>query len=317
MLIDAHCHIATDCDPCNLNTIAGEYEKFRGSLRLTLMSTNHIDFQYVTELANRLGDMIIPCYGVHPWYSHLFTFETGIDKLAHYKQVFELKEDDEIDEDFLTVLPDPMNFDKHLKVMKRLYETHSVVCVGEIGLDKLFRIPSSGFYSNPDFRSGKEDIRLTNYKTSMKHQKRVFSQQLQLAFELNLSVSIHNVKSGGLIHEVISKEIPDDYSAGVCLHSFTGSLDTLKLFIKTFSKRSSTLFVSLSHFINNRQDKRDELTEILKQISPSNILIESDMAIDQQNPLDHLKAIEKSVLEIKGWESGEIFVTNYQQFLNK
>lgn len=312
MFTDAHCHIGTDVDPSRINELVTKYSK-DDSLKLILMSSNHIDYKYVDKFGE-LGN-VTPSFGVHPWYSHIFTFEeTPVDKKQHYESVFQK----EVDEEFLKILPDPINFQTHLNVLQKLIKKYQVCVIGEIGLDKLFRIPTSGFYSNPEFKG--KDIKLTNYKTSMDHQKKIFIEQLKLGVELNLPISLHNVKSGGVIYEIISRYcLTDDYIGSICLHSYTGSIETLELFIKSFKKRKCKIFVSLSSYINNNEGKNDFLEKILEVLPNDAVLTETDLTLDNQEPVRYLTDIRDAIARIKQLdivETDELILGNYKLFLN-
>lgn len=317
MLIDAHCHVSTECDPLRIDELVKEYAQFEDSLRLILMSTNHIDYQYVDRLAQGLSGMVTPCFGVHPWYSHLFSLDGMISKEGHYRQVFGIKEGSKLDDEILNILPDPIDFNQHLQIMRNLINKYDIAVLGEIGLDKLFRIPTSGFYGNPKFKESKDVVGLTNYKTTMEHQKRIFIEQLKIAVELNLPISVHNVKTSGVIHDIISKELlKSDYSSSVCLHSYTGSIETLELFLKSFKKSKASFYVSLSNFINNSEAKKQELEGILKVMPRGNVLTETDMTIDNMNPIEQLKSIRGSVLRRYDEDDDSLIEGNYHRYLD-
>ncbi|CCH45392.1 putative deoxyribonuclease [Wickerhamomyces ciferrii] len=316
MIFDAHCHIGTDVAKESIDGLVETYKEIclKEDLRLVLMSTNHIDLEYITKFASI--PQVTPSFGVHPWYSHFFTLDQVFDKQKHYSQIFKKES---VDNELLTLLPDPIDFHQHLSMIKQLIPKYQKpIVIGEIGLDKLFRIPTSGFYGNPQCCGKEQDIRLTNYKVNMDHQKRIFIEQLKVAFELNLSISIHNVKTSGVIHEILLKVLKDypNYVGSICLHSYTGSIETLELFIKTFKKSKIHFFISLSSFINNNA-KRDELENVLKIIPDESVLIETDITIENHNPMEKLLEIRELVLRYKNWSNDRILIENYYRYLQK
>ncbi|CDR47432.1 CYFA0S32e00254g1_1 [Cyberlindnera fabianii] len=321
MLADAHCHVSTDFDPLKIDELTQCYSKIKDA-RFVVMSTNHIDYEHVHKLALKTENIIVPSFGVHPWYSHLFTLEPSgclVDKETHYNSIFNKP----ITQELLSLLPIPIHLDEHLdkliSLIKQYRDTHDrSVCWGEIGLDKVFRIPNTGFFANPATRHLTEsDISLTNYRISMTHQRQVFIKQLRIAIELNLPISIHNVKSSGAIHDIIKEELTPDTTSRICLHSYTGSIDTLKMFLSTFEKNkgASKFYASFSSVINGCGPKREELAQLLDCLPKDRVLSETDVTLDrfieQGGPLGLLREI----VGLLGDE--DTLFRNFQDFLGE
>lgn len=284
-LYDAHCHLSPNCfsiDPALLGPRFTKASAPQGSIaQIALMSTNHYDCRLVVDLANygtSTGqNQIVPCLGIHPWYSHLFTLldqnqdEPDQDfKLRHYQSVF--KKDD-LDLDFLNNLPHPTNLNSHLQQLQLhindLRKSHQVFLIGEIGLDKLFRVPWAGFLGNQSASNTEKlaseksnnNSQLSPFRVSMDHQTQIFTKQLELAWANNLPVSVHSVKCHGLLYDIFtdffkqsatikaSNDKNSDASGGgdsssssssssggnikripaICLHSYTGSIEQAKV----------------------------------------------------------------------------------------
>lgn len=117
------------------------------------------------------------------------------------------------------------------------------------------------------------------------HQKVVFRDQLDLAVSLNLPVSIHCVRSWGLLLDILKEKIQikigdDKYSRiPVMIHSFSGSLETMK------QLTNIGVYISFSsHLLSIRADG---LREVLKAVPIERILIESDFSYSKNIPINN------------------------------
>ncbi|CAR29640.1 hypothetical protein ZYGR_0AD03240 [Zygosaccharomyces rouxii] len=253
MLVDAHCHLSYHCSATD--------EQLRSSHLRCVMSTNHNDWQALKKIK---VDGVKKSFGIHPWYSHLFTLE-HVDKRSHYEQVLEWKDQDDFNA-IVEVLPDPMHLDTYIA---KEYDSQSVTVIGEIGLDKLFRLPkNTGFY----IEGGGP---LSRIRVKMSHQVAVFTRFCQLARQCGKPVSVHGVKCHGLLYDVCRQELmPHDVK--ICLHSVTASLDTLQIWIKEYGRST---FFSLSKWINFKDS--DEGKNLVKMLPLKCILTETDFPIDK------------------------------------
>ena len=125
--------------------------------------------------------------------------------------------------------------------------------LGEIGLDRAY--PS---------------------RATFDHQEEVFKAQLNLAVSLNIPVAIHCVRAWGLLLEILKEKIvikiDNKYYSKipVMIHSFSGSLETMKILT------NMGFYISFSPFLLTV--KADYLREILKETPLEKILIESDFS---------------------------------------
>jgi Tat protein secretion system quality control protein TatD with DNase activity len=228
---DAHCH-PTDT-MSSIETIQDMKTRV-----LTVMGTRGEDQDLVISAADKHSvkssdaekwakeECIVPCFGWHPWFSHQMYIDedgdeqrktdtlTGDAKLKHYQSVLQPFRDNPSEEDrqiFLS-LPNPTPFSVFLAQTRQHLERNPYALIGEIGLDRSFRIPES-WTNNADLWArrnhtltpgGREGRRLTPFRCSPSHQKAICKKQLQLAGELNRGVSVHGVQAHGLVFEVLS-----------------------------------------------------------------------------------------------------------------
>lgn len=277
-LADCHCHLSVSATLQDVSEINRQIENATlHPLSLHLMSTNHWDMAILTEIVKSdKAHKVIPYLGVHPWYSHLYKVDQLLGKRDHYFSCLSPPPSEEL----LDVLPDPTDLDEHLEEIRQLalhyQKSGRKYGIGEIGLDKLFRVPLNGFYGN---QKVVENVLLTQCKVTMEHQKLIFTKQLELANSLQKLVSLHCVKAHGPFFDIVTKGFPG--IACVVLHSYTGSLDQAKAWVKIFKQQNRKLCFSFSDYINASEQKLDLLKSLLAVLEPHQILTESDMPIDK------------------------------------
>ena len=235
---DAHCH-PTD----TMNSI----EKIQGmkARALTVMATRAEDQELVISVADRHSvkssdpscwseqECIVPSFGWHPWFSHQMYLDEdnseaargaeeargelqGDAKIKHYQKVLQPSRPNPLSEEdrkALLSLPNPISFSAFLAQTRDNLEKHPLALIGEIGLDRSFRIPEAwdtdlefwGKRNRNLTPGGREGRRLTPFKCSQQHQKQIFKQQLQLAAETGRAVSVHGVQAHGLVFDTLSE----------------------------------------------------------------------------------------------------------------
>ena len=220
-VFDAHCH-PTDI-MASIKDIASMDAKV-----LTVMATRSQDQQLVVDAANtypmkgklELHDddtkYVVPAFGWHPWFSYQMfdDRESGCqpDAKEHYKTVLTPIP---TDDDFLDSLPDPQSLATYLADTERRLEQFPLALVGEVGLDRAFRLPYGGFIpagdmdsktggSEEEFTPGSREGRpLSPHRVSLDHQKRVLRAQFELAGRLRRAVSVHSVQTHGAIFDLL------------------------------------------------------------------------------------------------------------------
>jgi Tat protein secretion system quality control protein TatD with DNase activity len=173
---------------------------------LTIMATRGEDQELVQQTAQSLGNeaRVLPCFGWHPWFSHQIVDDTQSapqDKEAHYTAVLTPSPDPE----FISHLPTPKPLSALISETRGRLQRSSNALVGEIGLDKSFRLP--GVWTPQDLENRDDQLtpgsrqgrRLSPYKVKMEHQRTLLSAQLRLAGEMGRAVSVHSVQAHGAV----------------------------------------------------------------------------------------------------------------------
>lgn len=233
-LFDAHCH------PTDMMGESSQIELMKAKA-LTIMATRAQDQNLVVELAkkyplneiselsakDRNANHIVPSFGWHPWFAHqMYDDRDGSSipsRREHYKNVLTPIPKDE-DDDFLDSLPEPRSFKKFLEETEERLLMFPLALVGEIGLDRSFRVPvapfgckqdvvspqedksegQSGDENNTEYTPGSREGRsLTPFHVKMEHQKVVLKAQLELAGKHQRAVSVHSVATHGIVFDVL------------------------------------------------------------------------------------------------------------------
>ncbi|KAH8201258.1 hypothetical protein TruAng_004575 [Truncatella angustata] len=199
---------------------------------LTVMSTRSQDQDLVFKVTSEQGvesqevlfsgepidRRIIPAFGWHPWFSYQIFDDTvpnptydGTEegKTIHYDKILSPAPSSK-DGSFSVGLQEPQPLSQFINETRSRLELYPQALVGEIGLDKAFRIPESwtsteGIQQDEDLTpGGREGRRLSPYRVNLEHQTMVLKAQLQLAGELNRAVSVHGVQVHGALYNAIS-----------------------------------------------------------------------------------------------------------------
>ena len=263
-------------------------------------------------------------------------------KVAHYQSVLTPRSDDR---NFLLPLPDPRPFGHFLGQTRRYLEQNPLALIGEVGLDKSFRIPEAWLPEHLEDRNdgltpgGREGRKLSAYRVSMEHQRKVLLAQLRLAGELQRAVSCHGVQAHGTVYETLAETWkgherhrpskrqrkkatsagnvetepgdaegsesqltgPKPYPPRICLHSYSGPAETVKQYIA--HSVPCDVFFSFSTTINSWSDLGDGKVEAaVKAVPDDNLLIESDLHTAGDRMDHYLEEGVRKICEVKGWE---------------
>ncbi|KAL5612035.1 hypothetical protein BROUX41_000403 [Berkeleyomyces rouxiae] len=216
-LYDAHCH------PTDNMHHASCIASMRIS-RLIAMSTRIQDQPLVAALAQS-SPKVVPAFGWHPWFAHLLYDDSPTTnvvgapphrpdlKTAHYAAVLDMHTPlSPADAAFIARLPAPHSLSTFLADTRVRLLAHPTALVGEIGLDRAFRLPehpapfaapppAPAPAATPGTRAGR---RLSPYRVSLAHQRSVLAMQVALAAELNRPISVHGVQAHGVLYEVLA-----------------------------------------------------------------------------------------------------------------
>ncbi|KAK5624312.1 hypothetical protein RRF57_000028 [Xylaria bambusicola] len=212
-VFDAHCH------PTDTMSSIESIPSMKARV-LTVMATRSQDQDLVYEVASSHGvhdgkalsseplaltdqNRIVPSFGWHPWFSYQLyddtvpnlTYDgTPAGKKAHYDQVLAPKPSSK-DDSFGSRLGDPRPLSEYLEETRKRLEKFPLALVGEIGIDKAFRLPTAWTLAEEAKREegltpgGREGRRLSPYRVQLPHQAAIFRAQLELAGRMDRPVS--------------------------------------------------------------------------------------------------------------------------------
>lgn len=219
---DAHCH------PTDTMAAVPTIREMK-AITLTVMATRDQDQELVLQTAQELNkqndpsreDKILPCFGWHPWFSHQIIDDTRLDtrpqdqadeakqKLAHYTAV--LTPSPSEDPTFIHSLPTPKPLSILISETRHRLHRYPHALVGEIGLDKSFRLPGAWTAEEIEKRDeqvtpgSREGRRLSPYKVKLDHQRTILKAQLRLAGEMQRPVSVHSVQAHGAVYDILKE----------------------------------------------------------------------------------------------------------------
>ncbi|KAG6873214.1 hypothetical protein C0995_001568 [Termitomyces sp. Mi166 len=255
------------------------------------MSSMESDQRLVRELALANPARVVPCFGYHPWFSYRISVSPLISKDDHYRSLFlnsPSPPEDHITafEKLLPLLPDPVSLTDALMELRRNLEAFPEAMLGEVGLDRVFRVPYN-FYA--------EQRHLTPFVVPFDHQLTILEAQINLAVELGRNISLHSVKcqlgTVDLLDRMKTKHGDKWSCINLDLHSCGVSPETWR------DRKHKNVFLSLSTIINGRSPNHRAL---IASCSPDRILAESDF-----NDIDYCAErtcdMVKIIAEVKGW----------------
>ncbi|POR34657.1 TatD deoxyribonuclease family protein [Tolypocladium paradoxum] len=337
-ICDAHCH------PTDAMASMASLATMRAAV-LAVMATRSQDQHLVAAVAASHGVQegarqpsrrcrVVPSFGWHPWFSHQLYDDAAAEatykppghgadedavqgaKKAHYEAVLAPAPDDD---DFIAALPTPVPLSSFTAATRARLQAHPCALVGEIGLDKAFRLPRT--WDSPDAASrddaltpgGREGRLLSPHRVRMPHQRAVLQAQLRLAGAHGRPVSVHGVQAHGVLYDAVSacwegserhvpsrreKRIP--YPPRICLHSFSGGVEMLKQWMQP--SVPAKVFVSLSTAVNLGTDAgRARFADVVRAVPDARILVESDLHVAGADMDAALEDMYRRVCEAKGW----------------
>lgn len=342
---------------------------------VAIMATRSQDQHIVASIAESMGASgddymihhggpcrVIPGFGRHPWFSHelyndlaatpsICEDEAKRDREAaksdHYAKILSPLPEPE----FIADLPTPTPLSTFIDETRSRLKAHPLAMVGEIGLDKAFRLPSKW---TPETREaaaadpsrtpgGRRRRPLSKHSISIEHQKIVLLAHLRLAGEMGRAANIHGVQVHGMLfdllvgswkgHEKTRKDRKQsrDYSGQtldeglafppfpprICLHSFSGKSEAVRQYLNP--RFPSTIFFSFSRTNNLRDDiGRKKMEDALKMVPDDRLLLETDIHTAGAQMDADLEYVYRAVFSLKGWgleEGVKIILHNWQHFV--
>jgi Tat protein secretion system quality control protein TatD with DNase activity len=159
----------------------------------------------------------VPAFGWHPWFSHQLYDESQYEgrlslsqseKAHHYRRILAPAPKDET---WLQTLPDPSPLGRFLQETETFLEKYPVALIGEVGLDRSFRIPEPWGPAEAETRDasvtagGRESRKLSPFRVSIDHQKEILLAQLRLAGKLQRAASVHGVQAHGHVYDTLAE----------------------------------------------------------------------------------------------------------------
>ncbi len=167
--------------------------------------------------------------------------------------------------------------DKDLDFIREHLNDKNIVAIGEIGLDYHYT------------------------KDNKDKQIELFERQLKIAEEYNIPVIVHSREATLDTIECLKK-----YKVKGVIHSFSGSLETAKIYIKM------GFLLGINGVITF---KNCNLKEVIKEIDLKNIILETDSPYltpepfrGKKNDPSHVKEIAEYIVSIKGINSDELSI---------
>nr|CAG8556970.1 2402_t:CDS:2 [Entrophospora candida] len=226
--------------------------------------------------------------------------------------------------EFIEELPNPIAFNIWYDKLESLIIKYKENClIGEIGIDKLFRL------KNPNIN---KKLRISDYQTSIDHQVLILEKQIELAIKYGKSISLHCVQSSGKIVEILKKlrqknnqqidNSDNNLQLKICFHSFCGSTETIRLLLSLKgnpkkNKKNKTLsivcYFSFSKLVNEKLSNR--LHDLINFVPEDRLLVETDCRSSVN--LDSLmQDVIQLVSKVKGWSCDFTINKLKDNFLN-
>ncbi|ORX97329.1 Metallo-dependent hydrolase [Basidiobolus meristosporus CBS 931.73] len=181
--------------------------------------------------------------------------------------------------------------------LKQYLEKHENAVLGEIGLDKIATDPKTG------------------ERYHLPTQLEIFQRQFALAASLNRVVSVHCVQSHGHLLDCFRQLKPEEFPPKIMLHSYSGSHEIAKAFLKLPKKVGARFYFSFSKLVNSKTKK---LVDSLQVIPRNRVLLESDAheSLKVDGVMEEICNIIGDIWGCEGAEVAEITYKNSKEFFS-
>ncbi|KAK2592240.1 Cut9-interacting protein scn1 [Conoideocrella luteorostrata] len=299
----------------------------------------------------------MPSFGWHPWFSYqmyddvvpepTYKAPPGSEsstaflldaKKAHYQVVLAPSPQDD---QFIASLPTPIPLSSFISSTRSKLSSYPYALVGEIGLDRAFRLPENWDSALAAARDdgltpgGREGRRLSPHRVQMQHQQAVLRAQLRLAGEVGRPVSLHGVDAHGILYDTVSScwkgherhilsrrerrniapgAEEDDESDDGNENSTGGKPYPPRICLHSYSGPVESLsqwlrpaipakiYFSFSTAVNlSRETTRAKFIQVVSALPEDKILVESDLHVAGEEMDAALEDMYRRVCHIKGW----------------
>ncbi|KAF8808130.1 TatD DNase family Scn1 [Phlegmacium glaucopus] len=299
-IVDVHCHPTDAPDGISSNSMQ------HLDITVCAMSTMQTDQALVKQLATAYPEKVVPCFGYHPWFSHLIsTTSNPISKDEHYRSLFlpssignaaadatDSEETNSLEAQFATLiahLPDPRPLSEVLTELRQNLSDFPTSMLGEVGLDRVFRVPLD-YFASPRH--------LTAFTIPLAHQVAILEAQMEVAVELGKNISLHSVKSQQATLDSLGrmkKKFGEKWNRiSLDIHSCGFNPQTWR----DIERKHENVFLSLSTVINHRHPNHRAL---IAGCSPNRLLVESDYN-DVDMCTKQTWDMIRIIAEVRGWD---------------
>ncbi|KAJ7597396.1 TatD DNase family Scn1 [Mycena floridula] len=279
-IIDVHCH------PTDSEVTTSSMDALK--IKICAMASRSTDQKLVRELAEKYPEKVTPCFGYHPWFVAAVALDSASSKEEHYRAMLSPEDTSEFGRLF-PLLPEPILLQDVLRDLRQNLTAFPNAMLGEVGLDRAFRIPFD-YYAEPR--------ELSSFTVPITHQVAILEAQLELAVELGRNVSFHSVKAGSntlnLLNEMSTKHGGRWRNISIDMHSCGLSPQMWQ----DIQKKHPNVFLSLSTVINSRSANH---VALIKCCSANRILVESDYNRVEKCTEMTLTMLQ-TVAQVKGWK---------------